>query len=346
MIARARSIAVLVALLAGSDAGAFRVTLDATLLGDSGAANYVSIPICGVTISIASANDVIEVGAGGIGLRGGGPNDTQIDGGEALNFSLQAAAFDVAYQVSSASNADGDALFGETFVRAHDGVNQIGIEPVSGVGTIDLAAVFGGTPIRGFTITSAPDGVRIGRISYEAPRAPVSMPLGRLSGSHTAAEIVYCGITFRGEPGLPHLGADGMAVSGGAANSWIDPGEALEVDFGEPIAGLRYELDATEVVNPGSFGGHFVEAFDAAGSSLGIRSASASDWVDLAAAPFYGGTPISRFQLIATGDQIRLRRVEMAPEAAGAGIAAITALVSWRGGRRRQRPARARTARA
>lgn len=95
---------------------------------------------------------------------------------------------------------------------------------------------------------------------------------------------------------------------------------------------MRYELDANEIVGPGTEGGHFVEAFDAQGVSLGNRSASAE--VDLASPSFYGEVPISRFVLKATGDQIRLMRIQMVPEPAGAGAAALLALAVLRARRR------------
>jgi hypothetical protein len=334
-----RAAPIALALLTTAQAHAFQVTLDATLLGDS-PGNYVSISRCGINTTIVDSSDAIRtVDGGGIGLAGGGSNDSEIDGGERLHFSFPAgAARSVSYSVSSASNQDGDGLFGECFVRASNGGGEIGIEPVAGVGAIDVSALFGGVPIGGLLLTSAPDGVRIGRISYRAPPAPNPMYLARLGGSHASAEVTQCGITFRGAPGFAHLNTDGVGVVGGAASSWIDAGEELEVDFGEPVAGVRYELEALEIVGPGTIGGHFVQAFDAQGASLGVHDASAADWVDLASPSFYGDVPISRFVLFATGDQIRLERVELVPEPADAGAAPLLALVALRAGRRRAAP--------
>lgn len=60
--------------------------------------------------------------------------------------------------------------------------------------------------------------------------------------------------------------------------------------------------------------------------------------MDLAFLSFYGDVPISRFVMLATVDQIQLRRVELIPEPAGAGSAALLALVALRARRRRALP--------
>jgi len=327
-----RAAAAGIGLLMAVQASAFDVTLDATLLGS---ASLTGFSRCGIFVS-AAGDTVRAVGGGGLGVAASGPDDEQVDGGEEIRFRFEAGPVrGVSYHVEAASNLDGDALAGESFVTASADEEEIGVEPVAGAGTIDVSALFGDEPIESVRVTSAPDGVRIGRISYEAPPVPVSLLLLRLSGSQSstsAATITQCGITFRGTPGWPNLGTGGIGVVGGLDNEWIDAGEELEVDFGEPVRSVRYELDANEIVGPGTEGGHFVEAFDAQGVSLGNRSASAE--VDLASPSFYGEVPISRFVLKATGDQIRLMRIQMVPEPAGAGAAALLALAVLRARRR------------
>src|SRR5690606_10749837 len=299
---------------------------------------------CGIFVSIVLGGEQLRnVASEGFGIGGAGPDDAYVDGGEQIQFVFpEGGVRGVSYDVSSASDLDGDELAGECVVRASDDEQLPGEELVAGEGPIDVSAVFRAAPIRALLLTSAPDGVRIGRISYQAPPFPITLWLGSVTAAHDGAEIDHCGIAFRGAPGLTHLGNGGIGVAGGTSDG-IDAGEELEVDFGEPVRGVRYLPRALVPGDPGTTGVHSVEAFDAQGASLGVRAASASpsgaDWVDLTSPSFFGDVPISRFVLSAEDDPILLWQIELVPEpcGAGAGAAALLALVTLRARRRRAR---------
>jgi hypothetical protein len=131
-------------------------------------------------------------------------------------------------------------------------------------------------------------------VTYEQPSVGVFLSFDRIDASaRSAAELVQCGLTFRGSPGLAR-----------------------------------------------------VKAFDAQGASLGVKSASGLGDIELTSPQLYGDAAISRFVLLATGDQIRLGRV-LLPEPGGAGAAALLALAGLREVRRvrwiRARPAARRS---
>ena len=123
----------------------------------------------------------------------------------------------------------------------------------------------------------------------------------------------------------------------------MDGDEELEIEFDAPVAGAGYTLDDATNVNGGTLGGHFVEAFDRNGASLGLRSASGLDPIDLSdPCLFFGDEPISRFVLIGVADQFRLGRVSFVPEPEGAAVTAALALASLGAARRRSRRLSAR----
>ena len=124
-------------------------------------------------------------------------------------------------------------------------------------------------------------------------------------------------------------------MAGGNAEVYVDGDEDLEIEFDEPVAGAGYTLDDATNVNGGTLGGHFVEAFDRNGASLGLRSASGLDPIDLSTPSYFGDEPISRFVLIGVADQFRLGRVSFVPEPAGAAVTAALALASLGAARRR-----------
>lgn len=124
-----------------------------------------------------------------------------------------------------------------------------------------------------------------------------------------------------------HVAAGGgLGIVGGASDR-VDAGESLLVLLGEPIQALEYRLtDSTDVGGTFEEGDHFIEAFDANGTSLGLRSGSDTGaFIDLTA--LYGGAPIQAFELLAVNDSFRLDSVCLVPEpGSGLTLAALAGL--------------------
>jgi len=316
------------------EAQAIRVAWDLRLEGTW--SNVASVGGCGASLSPFGNGNLVS--GLGFGIVGGG-SDTMVDAGEEVQVYVPEGATGVTYEVSSATDYDDDMIPGEGFVEAFDdsGVSY-GVRLVSGVGTKDVSALFGDAPIRSFELTAAQDGVRLRRINYEPPfdyEVAASIALSSFSADDvvsSAAEIALCGFTLRPNAGLVRLQGGsirGVAISGGNP-LWIEGGEELEIEFDEPVRSVAYQLLAAEEVSGGGLGGHFVEAFDAFGASLGLRSASDLARIDLSDEVYFGAEPISRFVLISVSDRIRLGTVYYTPlpEPAGGVAAAFVALAA------------------
>jgi hypothetical protein len=179
--------------------------------------------------------------------------------------------------------------------------------------------------------------VRIGAVRWQLPVGESFQAFISPVGSFTSNGLTQCGITFSGGRQLldvEHLQGivQGIGVLGGASGR-VDAGETLDVDLGIAVPQLGYKLtDGTNVGGSSTPAEHFVEAFDANGQSLGLRSEGGSDaWIDLAAD--YGGASIARFTLIGVNDQFRLVGIRFVPEPskrATGSLAAITLLACRR----------------
>jgi hypothetical protein len=319
---------------------AYRVVFDAGLAGTT-SANYVSVARCGMTVFFPSSAGVFLLG-GGLGV---GASGTTIENGEEVVVTLPAASLGVSYSVSTSTNSDGDGLFGESYVEAFDADDAtLGVLAMSALGTKNLTNLFGGVPIKSYQITGGDDPIRVQHLGYELPEGIVVNSYLAVIGAATVSESEFtqCGITFRGSPGAAYLDSNGISVAGGNADVYVDGDEDLEIEFDTPVTGAGYTLDDATNVNGGTLGGHFVEAFDRNGASLGLRSASGLDPIDLSTPSYFGDEPISRFVLIGVADQFRLGRVNFVPEPAGAAVTAALALASLGAARRRSRRLSAR----
>jgi hypothetical protein len=219
---------------------------------------------------------------------------------------------------------------GEHFVEAFVDDVSLGVAAVHGTGPMDVTALFGGAEIDMLEITAVADGIRISTVSYDlAPDYWIRVWMSHLAPA-TMSDFTHCGLTFNGSPGA--LALDGGLGVVGVENGWIDPGEVLSVELDEPLSWICYELNGIDSNGNGEVGNHFVEAFDALGESLGIRSATSEGRVYLE--QLFGGVPIGRFELTAV-DRIQLDVVHLIPEPAGAAGAALLACAARR--RRRGR---------
>ena len=313
---------------------AYHVVFDAGLAGTT-SANYVSVVRCGMIVNFPSSAGAFLL-AGGLGV---GASGTTIENGEEVVVTLPAASLGVTYSVSASTNSDGDGLFGESYVEAFDASDAtLGVRAMSGIGPKNLTNLFGGVPIKKYQITGGDDTIRVRQLGYDLPAGVVVDSYFALLSAETfsASSFTQCGVTFRGSPRDAYLYSYGISVAGGNAEVYVDGDEDLEIEFDEPVTGAGYTLDDATNVNGGTLGGHFVEAFDRNGASLGLRSASGLDPIDLSdPLLFFGDEPISRFVLIGVADQFRLDRVSFVPEPEGAAVTAALALASLGAARRR-----------
>lgn len=318
-------------------AGAFDTVYNYQRMGTSAA---VAIGSCGVSTSspFGGGNDLTYSPAG-LGHLGG-DSDSFIDSGEtvAITSSLGARP-GAAYRVASAGNEDADAFSGESLLEAFSGAVSLGVLPVSGVGWIEVADLFGGAAITRFEVTAL-ESIRLGAARWKLPpgaATEAAVGLAVFSPDYTVASpMLQCGVRIETADGDLHVGGslDSLGIVGGGSDR-VDAGESLLVTFGEPIPQLGYRLtDATNVAGTFESGDHFVEAFGEGGTSLGLRSAAGDDEdIDLTA--LYGGVPIEAFELIGVGDAFRLRYVVVTPEPqTGLGVAALGAIL-WIARRRR-----------
>ena len=210
---------------------------------------------------------------------------------------------------------------------------------LNGTGDKDVSALFGGVPIKRYTITGGDDSIRLRSFGYDLPAgvALETAPGFTTGAPYSATSFDQCGVTFRGIPRAAHLGNGGVSVVGGNADIWQDGDEDLEIEFAEPVPGAGYRLDDATNVNGGTLGGHFVEAFDANGDSLGLRSASGLGPIALTDPSFFGPVAISRFVLIGVADQIRLQQISFVPEPASAAPTSALVLAAFAAIRTRRR---------
>lgn len=325
-IARFELFAVLLAAIVAAlprPAAATDIVTDLTALGTTN--GYLSVTAnCGTSLSTPSGNNV-ELSNTGFGHTGG-LSAQSIDSGESVAILSLADRRGVAYRVAAAGNEDGDGLVGEGFLEAFDEGGSLGVVPVAGVGRIDVSALFGGAAIHDFRITSV-ESIRISQaIRQLGSNEGIRVDLTPYS-SRTFASFTQCSVDFDSEDGSVVLEpALGLGIVG-AASGRIDAGETLRVEFPVAVAGVEYELrDSTDVGGSFQPGDHFVEAFDAQGASLGLRSASDDgDPVDLGAA--YGDALLSGFDLIGVNDSFRVSAVRFVPEpGATQSVAALVAL--------------------
>lgn len=288
---------------------------------------------CGISISSSAPGNPVNLSPTGLGHTGGA-SDIEIDAGESFLFqSTIGARPGAGYRVASASNGDADALVGETFVEGFVGAASLGVQAANGVGAIDVAALFGGAALSSFRITAL-ESIRISRAQWRLP--PGVIVVASVSPTAFSPAVTYsspllqCGLRIETADGAFHLdgGGGGLGIVGGASDR-IDAGESVLVQFGELIPEVGYHLtDSTHVGGTVEEGDHFIEAFGANGTSLGLRAASDTGaWVDLTA--LYGGAAIEAFELLGVNDSFRLDSVRFVPEpASGTALAAFAALAA------------------
>jgi hypothetical protein len=131
----------------------------------------------------------------------------------------------------------------------------------------------------------------------------------RLFPNDTVGNILSvsnCGLLTNGT-GLTFTQGGGLGLFGGSADTLLDGGESLAISTSVLVENLSYSVAAA--TNPdanGASGEHFVEA-TGAGGSLGAVPVSGVGPKPVAA--FFGGAALSRIDLTAAADGIRIGAV-------------------------------------
>jgi hypothetical protein len=305
--------------------GQLDMSLDTSRLGDKSGFFELG-PHCGVTLESPAGNFLNFRSYQGLGHLGG-LFDGTIDSGEVVDvFVGEGGDHDrLNYTVFAAVDEDTDGKTGEGYVEAFDASGSLGVEPVDGIGTIDVSALFGHVPINYFALTSV-ERVVVSSIGWQIAEGEPFQTTLVPAASFVIPNLTQCGISFSSPQGdLDVDGSHGIGVVGGASGR-IETGENLDVYLPRAVPALGYRLsDATNVGGTATLGEHFVEAFDAKGHSLGLRSEGGSDvWIDLAAD--YGGPSIARFTLIGVNDEFRLDAIRFVPEPSSLATGAIAAV--------------------
>lgn len=321
---RLRSVSFAIALLVAgaTPAAAYTVRLDYRNYETAAASNIISQTNCGVSAATVGVS-IYE--NSGVGVWGGNSH-TEIDGGEGVSFGVQEARA-LRYYVGSASNLDGDGLFGEHFLEGFGpGGASLGVVARSGVGTFDATAAFGGASLKSIEITAQTDGLSVGWIEYDVPPGRSVVVRFLQLSSTVASQLEHCGLTVTSSTGTVAVTHDlGAYAKTGVAGTWTEPGHWLDIAFDTPVSEVGYQFQDV-FDNDGDFvdGEHFVEAFGASGASLGIRSAQGTA-VDLSQPGYFGSQLISRI-VVTAADSYRIDEVTFMPEPAGAPLAAAAAL--------------------
>jgi hypothetical protein len=324
--------------IAADASAAIRVEMPWRRRATSGGDSTIAINGCGTNaFADGGESGLTNTATLGLGFFGGA-SDAEIDGGESIVLAVTSAAggsgHGFEYEVSQASNRDGDGVAGEHFVEAFDGDDlSLGVVAVSGEGLVDVAALFGHSVISSITLTASTDGFTIESSSVLADPGDQFVATFQGLANATSASVAYCGFTMRAPAAgsVRMTNGEGIGVSSGAQIGWIDLDEELEFEFPEPVLGIEYDTNVQNTDGDGVSGEHFVEAFDARDQSLGIRSASGTARIELSAPGFFGDAPIGRVVLIGS-EPIQVRSLTWVPEptAGASGAVALLALAARR----------------
>lgn len=133
-------------------------------------------------------------------------------------------------------------------------------------------------------------------------------------GTSTPAAIddVPPGVHVTGSSTINVLNLNGLGVVGGASDVTVDGAEFLDVTLDRPSTATRYSAPfAGNLDGDGLLGEAVIEAFDAAGASLGTHAIDGAGVRDLTA--MFGGARIKRFRVTANVDSFRLSTITVSP---------------------------------
>jgi EGF-like domain len=108
------------------------------------------------------------------------------------------------------------------------------------------------------------------------------------------------------------LNLNGLGVVGGASDSSVDGSEHLDVTLTNPARAVSYFVGfASNLDGDGQVGEATIEAFDAAGGSLGVRATANGGVKDVTA--LFAGARIKRFIVRADVDGFRVGNITVSP---------------------------------
>ncbi len=133
-------------------------------------------------------------------------------------------------------------------------------------------------------------------------------------GTSTTATITDSppGVIVTSSGTIQILDLNGLGVVGGASDINVDGGEHLDVTLTSPARAVSYFVGASFNYDMDGLAGEAtVEAFDAAGVSLGVREISGSGTKDVTT--LFAGARITRFIVRADVDGFRVGRITVSP---------------------------------
>ena len=331
----ARAIGTLfVALAASAPSAAAVVDLELDSLGTYTTDLFAACAAGSIT---ETANALLSFGPLGLGVSSpSGSLSAYLDGSEKLTFFFStlgmAGVSQLSYRVQAAGNQNGTGPHGEAFLAARGAGNvDLGVRAVSGIGTIDVSALYGGVPITRIDITAAGDAQRIDRLTFTiAPEAAVNLVSLRGFGTVQAIEYDVCDLLISGSHDI-RLAAVGLGVASADPPSLLDSvlegSEFARFEFATSFTSVTYVNESViDDDSDGILAESFVEAYGASGGSLGIVPVSGEGEHDVS--DLFGGAAVSAFRVIADGDGQRIVGIAYSPEpgALALGLTACMAL--------------------
>jgi hypothetical protein len=292
---------------------------------------------CAMGAISETANALLSFVPLGLGVSSpSGALSDYLDGSEELSFFFSTldmvGVTQLSYRVEAAGNENGTGPPGEAILSARGAGNvDLGIRAVSGIGTIDVSALYGDVPITRIDITAAGDAQRINRLTFTiAPEAAASLVSLRGFGTLQVTEFDACDLKISGSHQI-RLAAVGLGVASADPPSLLDSvlegSEFVRFEFPTSFTSVSYVNESvTDDDSDGILAESFVQAFDASGASLGVTDVSGEGQHDISG--LFGDAPIAAFRVIADGDGQRIVAVAYSPEPGGLalGLAACAVL--------------------
>lgn len=209
---------------------------------------------CGMGAVTETGGGTLSFGPHGLGVDSpSGGLSAYLDGSEELSFFFptegSAGVTELRYHVQSAGNQNGAGPPGEAFLSARGTGNvDLGIRAVSGIGTIDVSALYGGAAITRVDITAAGDSQRINGIFYTvADEVAQSLVDFRGLGVFQVVNYGICDLVISGSHDV-RVASVGIGIASAVPPSLLDSviegSEFARFDFATPFTSVLYQNES------------------------------------------------------------------------------------------------------